>query len=129
MEETQMKGTEAKETRVKILRAAEEPLARHGYHNTTMIDLVQAVCLRMGSIFHHFSTKEAILNAVVDSLEHGMCCYFAIMESAKRASLDLVDAIMRLMCDHFNRNPESTVCLVALTGGNRTMEVRLKRVY
>ncbi|HYA40351.1 MAG TPA: helix-turn-helix domain-containing protein [Syntrophobacteraceae bacterium] len=116
-----------------IVREAVRLFARYGYHKTTVTDLAQAIGLTTGAIFHHFSSKEAILNAVVDWLERGMHRYSEIMVNAQSGSQALVDEVVRSMCDHFKRNPEATICLDALAtefaGSNHAIEVRLKQTY
>ncbi|HYA40352.1 MAG TPA: TetR/AcrR family transcriptional regulator [Syntrophobacteraceae bacterium] len=132
-EKSNKREVQAKETHIKIVHAAVRLFARHGYHKTTITDLAQAIGLTTGAIFHHFSTKEAILNAVVDWLERGMHRYSEIMVNTQRGSQTLVEEVVRLMCDHFKRNPEATICLAALAtefgGSNHPIEMRLKQIY
>ncbi|MDR3553853.1 MAG: TetR/AcrR family transcriptional regulator [Syntrophobacteraceae bacterium] len=132
-EKTNRKDEQAKQTRMKIVRAAVRLFARHGYHRTTITDLAQAIGLTSGAIFHHFPNKEAILDAVVDWVERGMHIYSDIADNAARGSLALIEEVMRVMCIHFNRGPEATICLAALAtefaGSGHPMETRLKGIY
>jgi AcrR family transcriptional regulator len=127
------KEAQAKETRKKIIRAAVKLFARQGYHKTTISDLAQAIGLTSGAIFHHFQSKEMLLDSVVEWLARGLKVYSDYMDDAGVASLEVVDGIITIMCDHFERNPEATICLAALAtefaGSNHPMEIRLKEIY
>jgi AcrR family transcriptional regulator len=127
------RDVQAKETRAKILRAAVKLFARQGYHKTTIADLAQAIELTSGAVFHHFASKEVLLDAVVEWLARGIQVYSDLVEAADRGSYDLVMKTIKVMCDHFRRNPEATICLAALAtelaGSNHPMENRLKEVY
>jgi AcrR family transcriptional regulator len=127
------KDAQAKETRKKIIRAAVKLFARQGYHKTTISDLAQAINLTSGAIFHHFPNKESVLEAVVEWLGRGLRVYSDYTERAGTGALAVVEGIITIMCNHFDRNPEATICLAALAtefaGSNHPMETRLKEVY
>lgn len=132
-EKNNKKEARAKETYVRIVQAAVKLFARQGYHKTTISDLAQAIGLTSGAIFHHFPNKEAILEAVVDWLERGIRIYSDITDRAERGSIEVVEEVVRVMCAHFKRNPEATICLAALAtefaGGHHPLETRLKEIY
>ncbi len=127
------RDVQAEETRNRILRAAVKLFARQGYHRTTIADLAQAIHLTSGAVFHHFASKEILLEAVVDWLARGIRVYSDLVQAAERGSYALVVQTIRVMCDHFRRNPEATICLAALAtelaGGNHPVEGRVKAVY
>jgi len=62
----------AEETYIQIVQAGLRLFARQGYHKTTITDLAQAIGLTSGAVLHHFPTKEAILDAVVDWMKRGI---------------------------------------------------------
>lgn len=113
--------------------AAAELFARQGYHKTTITDIAQAVNLTSGAVFHHFPSKEALLEAVVDWLARGISIYSDHLNRAERSSLAVAEGVMDIMCEHFRRQPEATICLAALAtefaGSKHPMEKRLKKVY
>lgn len=127
------KEAQARQTQKKILMAAVRLFARQGYHKTTIADLAQAIQLTSGAIFYHFSSKEMLLEAVVDWLSRGMRVYSDYAERVAAGSRDAVQEILVIMCDHFKRNPEATICLAALAtefaGSSLPMEKRLKETY
>ncbi len=127
------KEAQAKQTRSRILKAAVRLFARQGYHKTTIADLAQAIQLTSGAIFHHFASKEMLLETVVDWLARGMKVYSDFAEQVESGSSKAVQHILVIMCDHFKHNPEATICLAALAtefaGSNQPMEMRLKQTY
>lgn len=56
-------------TRDRILEAALDLFARHGFAGTSMRQLAQAVGLRESSLYNHFPGKAAIYHALIDT--HG----------------------------------------------------------
>lgn len=127
------KQAQARATHKKILMAAAELFARQGFHKTTITDIAQAVNLTSGAVFHHFPSKEALLEAVVDWLARGISIYSDHLNRAERSSLAVAEGVMDIMCEHFRRQPEATICLAALAtefaGSKHPMEKRLKKVY
>ncbi len=124
---------QAEETYFQIVQAGVKLFARQGYHKTTIADLTRAIGLTSGAIFHHFPNKEAILDAVVDSVKRGILEYAQIADRAKNGSIAVVEETVRTMCAHFKRRPEATICLAVLAtefaGSNHPMEAKLKQAY
>jgi AcrR family transcriptional regulator len=52
-------------TRERILYEASELFARQGFHATTTREIARAVGIRQPSLFHHFASKDAILQALL----------------------------------------------------------------
>jgi AcrR family transcriptional regulator len=127
------KEAKSEETRRKILMAASKLFARQGYHKTTVSDIAQAIGLTTGAIFHHFASKEALLDAVVTGLARGIKVYSDYLSRIENGSLEVVAEVIALMCEHFRRQPEATICLAALAtefaGSNHPMEGTLKEIY
>jgi AcrR family transcriptional regulator len=127
------KEAQARATHKKILMAATELFARQGYHKTTITDIAQAVNLTSGAVFHHFPSKEALLVEVVDWLARGIEIYSEHLNQAEKGSLAVAQGVVDIMCEHFRRQPEATICLAALAtefvGSEHPMEKRLKVVY
>jgi AcrR family transcriptional regulator len=127
------KEVQAQHTRKTILVAATQLFARQGYHKTTITDICQSIGLTSGAIFHHFSSKEAVLDTVIERLERGIRIYSDYLNGVEKGSLKVVTEMVRIMCSHFNRQPEATICLAALAtefaGSNHPVEQRLKDIY
>jgi AcrR family transcriptional regulator len=60
------RGTKGERTQVRILDAAEDLFAEHGYAGTSLRDVARAVDLRIPSLYNHFPSKEALYAAVLE---------------------------------------------------------------
>lgn len=118
-------------TRRKILVEATRLFARQGYHSTTVAQISQAIGMTQGAFFHHFPSKEALLEAVVDRLERGMADYRDHMQAPVTGKT--LRIMVRLMVEHYTAQPEATVCLAALAtefaGSGHPILDRIRRAY
>ena len=57
----------AKISREAIIEAAVSLFNQNGYHATSMQDVAVAVAIKKPSLYHHFTSKEAILLAILES--------------------------------------------------------------
>jgi len=53
-------------TRDRIVEAADELFYRQGYEHTSFADIADAVQISRGNFYHHFKSKDEILDAVID---------------------------------------------------------------
>ena len=53
------------DTRRSLIRAAKELYHQQGYHRTTLADVANAANIPLGSVYYHFHTKEALVEAVI----------------------------------------------------------------
>jgi AcrR family transcriptional regulator len=58
-------STPTPSTRERILYEASQLFARQGFHATTTREIARAVGVRQPSLFHHFASKDAILQALL----------------------------------------------------------------
>ena len=65
---TRVRGPYAKTEarRAEILRTALDSFAERGFQGSSLREIAEAVGLSPAGILHHFSTKEALLAAVVE---------------------------------------------------------------
>ena len=54
------------ERKKEILDAADRLFAEKGYDNTSTNDILEAVGIARGALYHHFSTKEAIMDSLIE---------------------------------------------------------------
>ncbi|WP_203567594.1 TetR/AcrR family transcriptional regulator [Aestuariimicrobium ganziense] len=52
--------------KLEIVLAAELLFVRQGYDATTINDVLEAVGIAKGTFYHHFASKEAVLEAIID---------------------------------------------------------------
>jgi AcrR family transcriptional regulator len=62
------KKSEARDTRGEILDAALDLFAHHGYFGTSMRQIARAVGVRESALYHHFPSKDAILQDLLGEL-------------------------------------------------------------
>jgi AcrR family transcriptional regulator len=62
------KGNEKRriETREKILETANEIFSQKGYHNTQIMDIVNAIGMSAGTVYTHFKNKKKLFEEVAD---------------------------------------------------------------
>jgi len=56
-----------KTTRNHIIEAADGLFYRHGYEHTSFSNIAEAVQISRGNFYHHFKTKDEILDAVIEA--------------------------------------------------------------
>lgn len=57
-------------TRGRITEMADQLFYEHGYEHTSFADIAAAVQLSRGNFYHHFKTKDDILDAVIERRMH-----------------------------------------------------------
>ena len=58
----------AEERKNEILDVAEELFAKKGYDNSSTNDIIAKIGIARGTLYHHFGSKEEILDALVDRM-------------------------------------------------------------
>jgi AcrR family transcriptional regulator len=63
--------------RDKILEATAVCVVRHGFHAASMAEIAQTAGMSVGQIYRHFSSKEAIVHAIVERIVEGRLRWIA----------------------------------------------------
>jgi AcrR family transcriptional regulator len=79
-------------TRDRLVTAASRLFAAQGYDGTSIEAILEEAHVSRGSLYHHFSTKQALFEAVLDSVETRVTHE---MMGAVRDAADAVDALRR----------------------------------
>ncbi len=69
-------------TRAKLLRSAAELIAKHGYERTSMTEIAVRAGVGVGTLYHHFPDRRAILLELIDEWGDRVA-------AARRSELDL----------------------------------------
>ena len=79
-----------------ILDTAEQLFASNGFDNTSTNDIINAVGIARGTLYHHFTSKEDILDSVIDRIND------TLMRDAKKIAEDqqipLLDRLTDSIC-------------------------------
>ncbi len=89
-----------KNTRERILDGALESFAENGYSGTNLRDLAANLGLSKSALYRHFDSKEAIWNAVIDTIELYYGARFGSPENiheAPKACDELFEMTMRMI--------------------------------
>lgn len=62
-------ATRAESTRDRLIAVARELFANHGYQHTAVQDVLDRSGVSRGALYHHFASKEALFEAVLDEVE------------------------------------------------------------
>lgn len=119
-------------TRRRVLDAAEELLARKGYEATSMAEIAAAGGIGVGTLYHHFPDKRALLLALIDDwgdreLERSRTeAHFEryLGEHARSALLD----DLRRRYEHLEREGGFYLVLLELADRDNDVRQRLHRI-
>lgn len=98
-----------------ILEAATTLFASDGFHSTSTRKIAAAAGVSEGTVFHYFSTKNALLLAILDSFYEGLT------ESAQNGMQDIMATRERLL--YLARNH------IGMLQDNQALMMRLIQVY
>ncbi|HMI91188.1 MAG TPA: TetR/AcrR family transcriptional regulator [Polyangiales bacterium] len=98
--------------RGRLLRAAAHLFLTRGYAQTTVRDLARAVGILSGSIFHHFESKEEILEAVMTEVSLLNAERMRVAVKLDRAPLDRVRALVRCELEAIHADTSEAMTLL-----------------
>ena len=123
-------GRDPRATRERILDAALDVFARHGYHEATVDDIVAASDSSKGGFYFHFPSKDGVFLALVDSLARRLEAKVERAIAQEATSVARVDAALRTVLEVFARHRRlARVLLLDVPGlkhvlSKRYLEVR-----
>jgi AcrR family transcriptional regulator len=71
-----------KDSRTRLVRAAEKMTLRRGFRQTTIADIAKEARVPLGNVYYYFKTKDDIGDAVLAGLLHGVRATLESFESA-----------------------------------------------
>lgn len=86
---------EAEERRNEILDAAEELFGQKGFDGTSTNDILEKVGIARGTLYYHFKSKEAIMDALID--RYNIRLLGAAQEIAADKSIPVNERIVRVV--------------------------------
>ncbi|MCL8207098.1 MAG: TetR/AcrR family transcriptional regulator [Actinomycetia bacterium] len=118
---TTRRGAAAEARRADILRAAAELFFVQGFERTTVRDIADRLGIQTGTVFYHFASKQALLEAV---MHHGLDRALERVEGARAAGPDPVVRLAALFRAHLEAllDPETRYPLKVLLFEKRSLE-------
>ncbi|WP_410771386.1 TetR/AcrR family transcriptional regulator [Fontibacillus sp. BL9] len=84
---------EAEERRNEILDAADELFGQKGFDGTSTNDLLEKVGIARGTLYHHFKSKEDIMDALIE--RYNISILGAAQEIAADKSIPVIERVIR----------------------------------
>lgn len=105
-------GENPDDARCKILKAATEAFAMHGYYGASIRDISKLCGLKQPSIYHHFSSKENLFRVVLACSYERLLRYLQKHSEKGQGFLEDVLSICKSLHD-FNSEHENQLLLIA----------------
>jgi AcrR family transcriptional regulator len=99
-----MPETVAPTRRSELLAIAAGLFAERGFKNTTVRDIADAAGILSGSLYHHFDSKEAIVDELLDSFQRSLWEEYDAIEASDRTPREKLEAVVRASFDAIDRN-------------------------
>lgn len=85
----------AEERRIEILDAADELFAQKGFDGTSTNDILEKVGIARGTLYHHFKSKEDIMDALIDRYSDGLLDAAQVIAEDK--TIPVVERMIRVV--------------------------------
>jgi AcrR family transcriptional regulator len=90
-------GTTAEDTRARILAVALELISERGFAGTSIRDLAERLDLTTAAMYYHFSSKDALLDALVAPLIDGVAALSARASSGELGEVGLLREVVTVL--------------------------------
>jgi AcrR family transcriptional regulator len=99
-----MTETASTTRRDELLAIAAKLFAERGFKNTTVRDIADAAGILSGSLYHHFDSKEAMVDELLDSFQTSLWKEYDAIEASDRTPKEKLVAVVRASFDAIDRN-------------------------
>jgi TetR/AcrR family transcriptional regulator, cholesterol catabolism regulator len=82
--------------RDELLAIAATLFAERGFRNTTVRDIADAAGILSGSLYHHFDSKEAMVDELLDTFQSGLFDTFDEIVASDRGPRAKLEAVVRV---------------------------------
>jgi AcrR family transcriptional regulator len=97
-----------------ILKAGRRLFGERGFAATTIDDIAESARVAKGAVYHHFATKEALFEAVLDAVSRDLV---AELERATRTERDVLAAMIAGTQHYFAACAKGPTCQIILRDG------------
>jgi TetR/AcrR family transcriptional regulator, cholesterol catabolism regulator len=85
--------------REELLAIAASLFAERGFKNTTVRDIADAAGILSGSLYHHFDSKEAMVDELLDTFQTELWKQYDEIEASDRSPREKLEAVVRASFD------------------------------
>ncbi len=110
-------------TRDEILEAAAQVFRRKGFHGASMQDIAEAVNLQKASLYHHVSSKQEILLALLD---RALDLLFERLEPLTHQPAPAVEKLRQMMLTYLSTLTEEIDLAAVLLLEHRSLDPELR---
>jgi AcrR family transcriptional regulator len=90
--------------REELLGIAGRLFAERGFRNTTVRDIADAAGILSGSLYHHFDSKETIVDELLDSFQRGLFARYDEIVAGEGTPLAKLEAVIRTSFEAIDRH-------------------------
>jgi AcrR family transcriptional regulator len=90
--------------REELLAIAAGLFAERGFKNTTVRDIADAAGILSGSLYHHFDSKESMVDELLDSFQRALWVTYDAIEASDRTPRAKLEAVVRASFDAIDRH-------------------------
>lgn len=118
------------ERRKEIIKAARELFQEKDYDKMTMLDLMKKLNIAKGTIYHYFSSKEDLLESVVEDLiDEELKRKKRLLNSSQCSNLNALEKFLMLLTTDTMANDNEQILESLHHPGNTLMHTRLLGLY
>jgi AcrR family transcriptional regulator len=100
-------------TRERLFTAAAELIGEHGFHGTTVDDIVERAGVAKGTVYYHFRSKEALFDALLNEHFSRLSDAFRTAAEAAGTPTDALRALVRTELDYIHANQAASKLLMS----------------
>jgi AcrR family transcriptional regulator len=97
-------GSDTTTRRDELLDIAAKLFAERGFKNTTVRDIADAAGILSGSLYHHFDSKEAMVDELLDSFQTELWKEYDAISASDRTPREKLEAVVRTSFDAIDRH-------------------------
>jgi AcrR family transcriptional regulator len=90
--------------REQLLTLAGRLFAERGFRNTTVRDIADAAGILSGSLYHHFDSKESMVDELLDTFQQGLFAEYDEIAASDRSPLAKLEAVVRSSFDAIDQH-------------------------
>jgi AcrR family transcriptional regulator len=96
--------SEGSERRAALVELAAELFAERGYRATTVREIAESAGVLSGSLYHHFDSKESIIDELLSSYLDELLAQYRAIVSEGGTSIEVLSSLVRVAFNSFDRH-------------------------